>query len=124
MLFESKLTSERSWTHYRPSSYNEKLCPALESLTVLPYDGMLYAIGGKGTANGEEVESLSAIYVSRDNGLTWSDDLVNAPELPAQLSATAAAFTAMVDSNRSIWLVVGGENGAVWRGRMNKFDLQ
>lgn len=120
----SKLTSERSWTHYRPSSYNEKLCPALESLTVLPYDGMLYAIGGKGTANGEEVESLSAIYVSRDNGLTWSDDLVNAPELPAQLSATAAAFTAMVDSNRSIWLVVGGENGAVWRGRMNKFDLQ
>lgn len=120
----SKLTSERKWTHYRPSAYNEKLCPALESLTVLPYDGLLYAIGGKGTANGKEVESLSAIYVSRDNGLTWSADLVNAPELPGQLSATDAAFTAMVDSNRNIWLVVSGENGALWRGRMNKFDLQ
>ncbi len=120
----SKLTAERSWTHYRPSSYNDKLCPSLNPLIVLPYNAQLYAFGGKGVVNGEEIESLSAIYVSRDNGLTWSPTLVNAPKLPAEVASTEASFTAMVDNNENIWLVIGGESGAVWRGRMNKFDLK
>ena len=120
----SKLTAERSWSYYRPSSYNEKLCPALESLVVLPYDGLLYAFGGKGVAGGQEVKPLSAIYVSRDNGLTWSSKLVNAPELPAEISELDVPFAAIVDSDENIRLILGGENGAMWRGRMNKFDLQ
>lgn len=120
----SKLTAERSWTQYRPSSYNEKLCPSLQPLIVLPYNAQLYAFGGKGVVNGKEVESMSAIYVSRDNGLTWSATEVNAPELPAEVASTEAPIAATVDSNENIWLVVAGGNGTIWRGRMNKFDLK
>ncbi len=119
----SKLSSERKWVNYIPSSYNTKLCPSLESLVVFPYDDKLYAIGGKGTVAGTDVAALSAIYVSRDNGLTWEAATDNGPSLPMELSGVDAPFTAFVDANGNIWLAVCGENGAIWRGRMNKLDL-
>ncbi len=119
----SRLSSERKWVNYSPSSYNTKLCPALESLVVFPYDDKFYAIGGKGTVAGTEVEALSAIYVSRDNGITWEAADDKGPSLPAELSGVDAPFTAFVDGDRNIWLAVYGENGAIWRGRMNKLDL-
>jgi hypothetical protein len=50
--------------------------------------------------------------------------LVNAPELPAEISELDVPFAAIVDSDENIRLILGGENGAMWRGRMNKFDLQ
>lgn len=119
----SKLSSERKWVNYTPSSYNTKLCPTLESLVVFPYDDKLYAIGGDGTVGDDEVEALSVIYVSRDNGLTWEAADEDGPSLPAELAGTDAPFTAFVDGDGNIWLAVCGENGAIWRGRMNKLDL-
>lgn len=119
----SRLSSERKWVNYSPSSYNTKLCPSLESLVVFPYDDKLYAIGGKGTAAGAEVGALNAIYISRDNGLTWEASGENGPSLPAELVGVDAPFTAFVDGDGNIWLAVCGENGAIWRGRMNKLDI-
>jgi hypothetical protein len=109
--------------NYSPSSYNTKLCPSLESLVVFPYDDRLYAIGGKGTAAGAEVDALNAIYISRDNGLTWEASGEKGPSLPAELVGVDAPFTAFVDGDGNIWLAVCGENGAIWRGRMNKLDI-
>lgn len=119
----SKLSNEKKWVNYIPSSYNKKLCPSLESLTILPYDDKLYAIGGKGTYAGAAVEPLSTIYISRDNGLTWVPSDEDGPSLPAGLSGNNAPFAAFVDDDGNIWLAVCGENGAIWRGRMNKLDL-
>ena len=119
----SRLSSERKWVNYSPSSYNTKLCPALESLTVFPYDGKLYAIGGKGIVAGAEVEALSTIYVSRDNGLTWEPFDEDGPSLPAELAGVDVPFAVFVDGNGNIWMAVCGENGAIWRGRMNKLDI-
>ena len=119
----SRLSSERKWVNYSPSSYNTKLCPSLESLVVFPYDDKLYAIGGKGTAAGAEVDALNAIYISRDNGLTWEASGEKGPSLPAELAGVDAPFTAFVDGDGNIWLAVCGENGAIWRGRMNKLDI-
>ena len=119
----SRLSSERKWVNYSPSSYNTKLCPSLESLVVFTYDDRFYAIGGKGTANGAEVAALSTIYISRDNGLTWEASDEDGPSLPAELAGIDAPFTAFVDGNGNIWLAVCGENGAIWRGRMNKLDI-
>lgn len=119
----SRLSSERKWVNYSPSSYNTKLCPSLESLVVFPYDDRLYAIGGKGTAAGAEVDALNAIYISRDNGLTWEASGEKGPSLPAELAGVDAPFTAFVDGDGNIWLAVCGENGAIWRGRMNKLDI-
>lgn len=118
-----KLSTEKKWVEYHPSSYQTKLCPALESLTVFPYDSKLYAIGGRGADNGKEVKALSTIYISRDNGLTWDAAKDGGPTLPAELSGTEAPFSATVDSNGNIWLATGGDNGTIWRGRMNKLDL-
>ena len=118
-----KLTNEKKWVNYIPSAYNTKHCPALESLAVFPYDGKLYAIGGKGTVADKEVAALSVIYVSRDNGLTWDASGEDGPSLPAELSGVDAPFAAFVDDDGNIWLAVCGENGAIWRGRMNKLDL-
>ena len=119
----SRLSSEKKWAYYAPSSYNEKLCPALESLVVFPYDDKLYAIGGHGVVGDAEVASLSTIYVSRDNGLTWEPAGEDGPSLPAELAGVNAPFAAYVDADSNIWLVVCGENGAIWRGRMNKLDI-
>ena len=119
----SKLTNEKKWVNYNPSSYNTKLCPSLESLTIFPYDGNLYAIGGKGAVSDAAVDALSVIYVSRDNGLTWEAAGEDGPSLPAEIVGVNAPFAAFVDGDGNIWLAVCGENGAIWRGRMNKFDL-
>ena len=119
----SKLTNERKWVNYIPSSYNTKLCPSLEGLVVFPYDDKLYAIGGKGIVAGKEINALSVIYASRDNGLTWEAFDDDGPSLPAELAGLDDPFTAFVDADGNIWLAVCGENGAIWRGRMNKFDL-
>ncbi len=119
----SRLSSEKKWVYYAPSSYNTKLCPALESLVAFPYDDRLYAIGGRGMVGGVEVASLSTIYVSRDNGLTWEPAGENGPSLPAELAGVNAPFAAFVDDDNNIWMVVCGENGAIWRGRMNKLDI-
>ncbi|MBR2607253.1 MAG: hypothetical protein IKC70_04915 [Bacteroidaceae bacterium] len=118
-----KLSNEKKWVNYNPSSYNTKVCPSLESLTVFPYDGKLYAIGGKGTIAGADVAALSTIYVSRDNGLTWDAADEDGPSLPAELAGNDAPFAAFADADGNIWLAVCGENGAIWRGRMNKFDF-
>ena len=61
--------------------------------------------------------------MSRDNGLTWEVSKEDGPSLPAELSGVDAPFAAFVDADGNIWLAVCGENGAIWRGRMNKFDL-
>lgn len=119
----SKLSNEKKWVNYAPSSYNTKLCPSLESLVVLPYDDKLYAIGGKGTVAGEKVDALSAMYVSNDNGLTWLAADEDNLSLPSELAGVDAPFAAFVDDNGNIWLAVCGEKGAIWRGRLNKYDF-
>lgn len=119
-----KLSTENKWVEYQlPVSNPAKMCPRLRSLTVIPYDNKLYAIGGSGTANGEAVEALSVIYVSRDNGLTWDASGKGTLALPAELAGRDVPFAAYADNQGSIWLVTGGTDGAVWRGRMNKLDI-
>lgn len=118
-----KLSTENLWSHYKPSSYNELLCPSLESMNVVSYDGKLYAIGGAGFAYGKKVEPLSAIYVSTDNGITWSVADDDGPSLPDGVSGNDSPFTIFVDSDNCIWLVICGDDGGIWRGRMNRFDL-
>ena len=81
----------------------------------------MYAFGGKGVVNGVDVAPFAAIYVSRDNGITWDSEVHDAPMLPSELVGVDAPFATTVGAGENIWLVVGGGN--VWCGRMNKFEL-
>ena len=88
------------------------------------YDNSLYAIGGAGVAQGEAVEALSSFYVSRDNGITWKAPEGFDQRLPHELQGDDAQFVATVDSNNVMWIVMGGEKPAVWKGIINRLGFK
>lgn len=91
--------------------------PHIAGLQVARSGDNFFAMGPT-TSSDADSEAFSAIYQSLDNGLTWqSDDNVTPPE---GLSSASQAFTLFADSDNFLW-VVSGENGNVWRGRINKF---
>lgn len=116
----SKLSTENTWIQLEPSGNGKFDCPALENLTVLHYDGMLYAFGGAGVVNEESVEPFSMYYVSRDNGLTWSPSADEKMVLPESLLGCTAPFTATVDNKKRMWIITGGDAPVVWRGVINR----
>lgn len=116
----SKLSTENRWIQLEPSGNGKFDCPALENLTVLHYDDMLYAFGGAGEVNEESVEPFSMYYVSRDNGLTWSPSADENVVLPESLLGCTAPFVATVDNKKRMWIITGGDTPAVWRGVINR----
>ncbi len=116
----SKLSTEDTWVQY-PADENEAYhCPSFENMTVLRYDGCLYAFGGKAQVGETTISPFEAFYISKDNGLTWhrlNDEKV---VIPSQLKGVDAPYAATVDENNRMWIVLGGENGVVWRAAINR----
>lgn len=117
----SLLSTEERWAHYEPLGDGTFDCPALKPLAVVRYDNSLYAFGGKGMVAGEVVSSFETIYSSPDNGLTWKA-LTNV-KLPKALKDCEAPFVSLSDSNNYLWIIVGGDKPAVWRGRINRLSF-
>jgi hypothetical protein len=119
----SRLSTEDVWVKYENGNKPFQ-CPSLKGLTVLRYDDFLYAFGGAGTAQGEEVDAFSAFYISRDNGITWKapDDFYQ--RMPAELQGCDAPFVATVDSNNMIWIVCAGEDPFVFKGMINRLGFK
>ena len=119
----SKLSTEENWTKYENEN-NPFPCPSLKGLTVVRYDDFLYAFGGAGTAQGEEVEAFSAFYISRDNGITWKapDDFYQ--RIHADLQGCDVPFVATVDSNNMIWIVGAGKEPFVFKGIINRLGFK
>lgn len=116
----SKLSTEEQWIRLQPSGDGAFDCPSLENLTVLPYDGKLYAFGGVGMVDGTAVEAFTSFYVSPDNGLTWSQLSDENMVFPETLVGSSAPFAATVDDGKYIWIVSGGDTPVVWRGIVNR----
>lgn len=116
----SRLSSEESWAHYEPLGDGAYDCPALKPLGVVRYDNSLYAFGGKGIVGDDVVTSFETIYSSPDNGLTWK--ALSYVKFPDSLKGNDAPFASFTDSDNYLWLIVGGEQPAVWRGRMNRLS--
>ncbi len=114
----SLLSSEKQWVHYKPSGDGTFDCPALNPLSVVHYDNALYAFGGSGVVAGETIGAFETIYTSRDNGLSWK--ALSTVKLPAGLVGKNVPFVATVDNDNYLWIVAGGENPVVWRGRINR----
>ena len=119
----SRLSTENSWAKYENENKPFQ-CPSLKGLTMLRYDDFLYAFGGAGTAQGEEVNAFSEFYISRDNGITWKapDDFYQ--RMPADLQGCDAPFVATVDSNNMIWIVCAGDKPMVWKGIVNRLGFK
>ena len=119
----SKLSTEENWTKYENEN-NPFPCPSLKGLTVVRYDDFLYAFGGAGTAQGQEVDAFSEFYISRDNGITWKAPAGFYQRMPADLQGCDVPFAATVDSNNMIWIVGAGEDPFVFKGIINRLGFK
>lgn len=118
-----KLSGEQGWVDYSEGANVAFSCPSFDKMAVLYYDNRLFAFGGAAKRDDKEIAAFSNFYISSDNGLTWIADIKKAL-LPSELSGSDAPFVPMVDSDNYIWIVIGGENGTVWRGILNRFAYE
>lgn len=86
--------------------------PSLDHMTVTTYYNGMLMIGGKGIG-ACEMEPLSKMYYSDDNGQTWRNDSRFA--LPSTFDSSATSFAMVSDSSNKLW-IIGGTSGQVWRG--------
>lgn len=119
----SRLSTESKWTRYNNEGNNYP-CPSLKGLSVLRYDGFLYALGGAGKVNGADTDAFSMFYVSRDNGIAWRPQESYYQRLPEELGGDNSQFAATVDSSNYIWIINSGDNGGVWKGILNRLGFK
>ena len=119
----SKLSTETTWVKY-DNADNPFPCPALKGLTVVRYDGNLYAFGGAGTVEGASVNAFSSFYISKDNGITWKTPEDFYQRMPGALLGCDVPFVATVDSNNVMWMVCAGDEPATWKGIVNRLGFK
>ena len=111
----SKLSVESVWTYYNHIQGNPQVCPLLERLTVIAYDGKLYAFGG--TDKDNTIQAFEAMYCSNDGGITWWKQLKKVG-FPEELKGYDDAFACVVDSDKCIWILCS--DGRMFRGRIGR----
>lgn len=102
--------------------------PNLENVTMIYYDGKLYAFGG----GYKEIKPFSQFYCSTDNGLCWRP-VTECMAFPAEFGTLytthhgnySCAVTPKLESETSrgnfIWIV--WEDGSICRGRINRLGF-
>lgn len=102
--------------------------PKLENVTMIYYDGKLYAFGG----GYKEIKPFSQFYCSTDNGLCWRP-VTECMAFPSEFSELytahnknySCAVTPKLESGTSrgnfIWIV--WEDGSISRGRINRLGF-
>lgn len=111
-----KLSNENVWTYYNDQTYG---CPALQHLTVIGYDGRLYAFGGRGLNGNDGLQAFESIYTSTDGGVTWQRQR-KVIGLPAELLGFDGYYSCVVDEESNcIWIMCSG-SGAVYKGRISR----
>lgn len=115
-LFDDSNNTVYPWMYYSQSPTARYQAPRLRSMTMLPYNNRLIAIGAQ-PLGACTTAAFSAIYESIDGGLTWknSEHLT----LPSDFVTVANTFCAAVDSNNFVWLI-NAETGEIWRARLTQ----
>lgn len=125
------ITNDTKWNRY--SQNNPATCPNLENVSMISYDGKLYAFGGG--MESAKIEPFESFYESLDNGLTWREvtscmifpkyDPDRHPDiLPFKSYYTKGeegSYSTVVDSNNFIWII--WKNGNITRGRINRLGF-
>lgn len=104
--------------------------PNLKNVTMIYYDGKLYAFGGESVK--PEVKPFSQFYCSTDNGLCWRP-VTECMAFPAEFGTLytthhgnySCAVTPKLENETSrgnfIWIV--WEDGSICRGRINRLGF-
>lgn len=104
--------------------------PNLKNVTMIYYDGKLYAFGGESVK--PEVKPFSQFYCSTDNGLCWRP-VTECMAFPAEFGTLytthhgnySCAVTPKLENGTSrgnfIWIV--WEDGSICRGRINRLGF-
>ena len=129
-LVGNRLSIEKSWSIYTPNT--PTICPNLQNISMINYDGKLYAFGGS-NANGS-IKPFEALYCSIDNGLSWtketedvvfpqevSDDNPNLKPFTQYYTEGEGTYSSVVDQDNFIWII--WEDGSLCRGRINRLGF-
>lgn len=125
-LVFSRMSSENTWE----TRMQNLPLPNLRNVTMIAYDGKLYAFGG--ADNQAKVEAFSQFYCSSDNGLCWRpvNTCMAFPSDFKNLYSThhenySCAVTPKLEGGNSkgnfIWIV--WEDGSISRGRINRLGF-
>jgi hypothetical protein len=101
------LTQESRWVYVERAANAMYQLPRLGHLQLVAYDDGVLAFGAPYTA----------IYQSRDNGITWKQ--TNTYQMPSDFDTNATDVNVVVDDANNIWLYCQG-TGQVWRGCLNR----
>lgn len=123
----SKISDSDKWQKIMLSGHSSLFLPALYGLTVISYDGSLFAFGGQ--AIDGSIEAYKGFFQSLDNGLSWRfcdkycleyNTWNNFMQLPSELKESAPMnFSALVDNANTIW-IFPSEGGVVYKGYINR----
>lgn len=114
-----KLSTDSVWLKVEPSSNSESLLPAMENLSMIRYDGSLFAFGS----------GLAGFWQSRDNGITWHwcdryaeeySSWNQYMQMPSGLKGFDGDFSYVTDRLGSVWIMTS--DGKVWRGAVNRLN--
>ena len=123
----SRMSNENKWE----SRMQNLPVPNLDNITMIYYDGKLYAFGG--ACNKLNISAFSQFYCSTDNGLCWRP-VTTCMAFPTDFKSLyttthhknySCAVTPKLEGENSkgnfIWIV--WENGNISRGRINRLGF-
>lgn len=125
-LVFNRMSSDNKWE----TRMQNLPLPNLENVTMIYYDGKLYAFGGESAK--PAVKPFSQFYCSTDNGLCWRP-VTECMAFPADFSELytthnknySCAVTPKLENGTSrgnfIWIV--WEDGSIYRGRINRLGF-
>ena len=108
------------WTPYNETnSFN---CPYLNNLSMIRYDGKLYAFGGNSINKVTTIDGFKAFYCSLDEGISWKKITKNVI-FPESWKGNNNDFSFLVDNNSYIWIIfskAGPQGQFVWKGQIRR----
>lgn len=117
--------SDNHWGKMTPNY--PAICPNLDNISMIKYDGKLYAFGGEYGEGDNKIASFSMFYNSNNNGFDWREEKEDGyMKFDSEIAGyyNNQPYSCVVETDNEgkesfIWFV--WHDGKVTRGHLNKF---